>query len=181
MKFWQNWKTCCFSPLRPKSCTSSSVNGLFHALLFVQTTFRVQNEHIKVQCSCMPSKKKKKEMWWLENVSHLWRNWDLTHFLQASIEYNFFLQLTYGHAEHFQSSEKLILNPLSERTQLNLSRPTRFDYTHFYLCATGCAWSSYNCFQSVPAMSHQIYVTCLPLFLNTGKHLRKYCLQPYKR
>lgn len=31
----------------PKSYSSSPVNGLFHALLFVQTTFRVQNEHIK--------------------------------------------------------------------------------------------------------------------------------------
>lgn len=43
----------------------------------------------------------------------------------------------------FSVFRKTILNPpLSERTQLKLSGPMRFDYTHFYLCATGCTWSS---------------------------------------
>lgn len=48
----------------PKSYSSAPVNGSFHALLFVQTAFWVQNEHIKVQSSCMYAKLRKRHNDW---------------------------------------------------------------------------------------------------------------------
>lgn len=83
----------------------------------------------------------------------------------------------------FSNFIKMILNPLvSEMAQLTLSRPMRFDVTHFYLHAAGCTWSS--CSKELLLIHAgnepfcQIWVTCLALCLNIWKHLLKYSLHP---
>lgn len=72
----QNAKMRCFAcigriekytalfPPRLKSYSSALFNGLLHALLFVQTAFWVQNEHIKAWSSCMYAKLRKRHNDW---------------------------------------------------------------------------------------------------------------------
>lgn len=49
---------------QPKSYSSAPFSGLFHGLLFVQTAFWVQNEHIKAQTSCIYAKLRKRHNDW---------------------------------------------------------------------------------------------------------------------